>query len=60
MNTSVSGSILAGFGLIGKIAVEYLNNAQAANLSMITVGLTWFFILAGLLLMLYEYREEIV
>jgi hypothetical protein len=59
MSRAISGSLLAGFGLISKIAVEYLNNAQAANLSMLTVGLTWLFIVSGLLLVIAEYKDQL-
>lgn len=57
MKTSISGSILAGFGLTGKIAVEYLT-AQGANPSMIVSGLSWLFIVTGITLIIYELREE--
>lgn len=57
MSKSISGSLLAGFGLIGKVAVEYLNNAQAANLSMVTVGLTQAFMIAGLTLIVANYKD---
>lgn len=57
MNDSVSGSILAGSGLIGKIAVEYLT-AQGTTPSKIVVGLTWLFLISGIGLMLLEYREK--
>ena len=57
MKNSISGSILAGFGLIGKIAVEYLT-AQGANPSTIVSGLSWIFLATGITLMIYELREE--
>jgi hypothetical protein len=58
VKTSISGSILAGFGLLGKIAVEYLT-AQGANPSMIVSGLSWLFLATGVSLMIYEFREEL-
>lgn len=57
MKTSISGSILAGFGLLGKIAVEYLT-AQGANPSTIVSGLSWLFLATGIGLIIYELREE--
>ena len=58
MNSSITGSILAGFGLLGKISVEY-SAAQGANPSNIAIGASWIFLATGTALVIKELREEL-
>ena len=43
----VAGSLLTGFGILSQVLVEWLITVEAADFSLLTMGLVWMMIILG-------------